>query len=89
MGNILPYNVFSCKCISSVVMGRPLLLSSQTVGSSNNKLHRCIGHMMWRVLGNILCDFEGQGQIKYFLVNASPPKQLEVAASNFAGASVT
>ena len=78
MGNILPYNVFSCKFISS-----------QTVGSSNNKLHRCIGHMMWRVLGNILCDLEGQGQIMYFLVNASPPKLLEVAASNFAGASVT
>ena len=41
--------------------------------------------MMWMVLGNILCDLEGQGHIMCFLVNASP-KPLEVATSNFAGA---
>ena len=40
--------------------------------------HRCIGHMMWKVLGNILC----------VLVNASP-KPLDVTTSNFAGAYVT
>ena len=49
-----------------------------------SNLQRCIGHMMWRVLGNILCA-QGQGQIMYFLVNASP-KPLDVATSNFAGA---
>ena len=27
-----------------------------------------------------------KGQIMYFLVNASPPKLLDVATSNFAGA---
>ena len=36
---------------------------------------------MWRVQGNILYDLS-QFQIIYFLVNASPPKLLEVAASN-------
>ena len=40
---------------------------------------------MQRVLGNISCDFEPKvkGQIMYFLVNLSPPKRLDVAASNF------
>ena len=36
---------------------------------------------MWRVLGNILCDLDppqGQGQIMYFLVNASSPKLLQL-----------
>ena len=42
-----------------------------------------------RVLGNTSLDLEpaqGQGQIMYFLVNASPPKLLDVATANFAGA---
>ena len=38
---------------------------------------------MLRVLGNISCDFDPKvkvkGQIRYFLVNASPPKTLELA----------
>ena len=34
---------------------------------SNLKFCRCIGHMIWRVLDNILYDL-----IMYFLVNASP-----------------
>ena len=33
-------------------------------------------------------DLEGQCQIMYFLVNASSPKLLDVAISNFAGAKV-
>ena len=43
---------------------------------------------MLSVLGNILCNF-GQDQIMYFLENAYPPKPLDVADSNFAGAYVT
>ena len=39
---------------------------------------------MSRVLGNILCDLEGQ--IIYFLVNVSSPNPWDVATSNFAGA---
>ena len=37
---------------------------------------------MWRVLGNMLYDIEpqGQGQIIYFLVNASSLKPLDVEA---------
>ena len=31
-------------------------------------------------------DPEGQGQIMYFLVNASPPKLLGITTSNFVGA---
>ena len=42
---------------------------------------------MQRALDNIYC--EGQQQIMYFLVNASSPKLLDVAISNFAGAKVT
>ena len=42
---------------------------------------------MSRVLGNILCDLpQGQGQIMYFLVNASSSLPWDVATSNFAGA---
>ena len=41
---------------------------------------------MYRVLGNILCDLDPKvkvkGQIMHFLVNASPPKLLDVATSN-------
>ena len=41
--------------------------------------------MKKRELGNILCDPHGQinGQIMYFLVNVSPLKPLDMAASNF------
>ena len=42
---------------------------------------------MLRLLGNILCDLdpkvEVKDQIMYFLVNASPPKRLDLATSNF------
>ena len=38
---------------------------------------------MSRVLGNILCNLD---QIMHFLVNAFPPKLLDIASSNFAGA---
>ena len=42
---------------------------------------------MLRLLGNILCDLDPKvkvkDQIMYFLVNASPPKQLDLATSNF------
>ena len=40
---------------------------------------------MLRVLGNILCDLDPKvkDQIMYFLVNVSPPKQLDLATSNF------
>ena len=42
---------------------------------------------MWMVLGNILCDLDCKvkfkGQIIYFLLNASPPKPLDVATCNF------
>ena len=38
-----------------------------------------------KVLGNISCDLDPKvkGQIMYSLVNASPPKPLDVATSNF------
>ena len=41
---------------------------------------------MLRVLGNLSYDLDPRvkGQIMYFLVNASPLKLLEVAASKFA-----
>ena len=42
--------------------------------------------MMYRVLGKISCDLDpnqGQYQIMYYVVNASPPKPLDVATSNF------
>ena len=46
--------------------------------------------MMWRVLGDILCDLDlkvkVKGQIMYFIVNASPSKALDIAPSNSAGA---
>ena len=39
------------------------------------------------VLGNILCDLDPEvkvkGQILNVLVNASPPKRLDLATSNF------
>ena len=42
---------------------------------------------MLRVLGNILCDLDPKVKVKdlimYFLVNASPPKRLDLATSNF------
>ena len=42
---------------------------------------------MLRVLGNISCDLDpkvkGKDHIMYFLVNVSPPKQLNIATSNF------
>ena len=41
-------------------------------------------------MGNVLSDcdtkFKVKGQIMYFHVYASPPKPLDVATSNFAGA---
>ena len=37
------YNAFSCKCISSL-----------TIGHINFKLHRCIGHIILKVLSYIL-----------------------------------
>ena len=40
-------NIFSCKSIFSL-----------TVGCSDIKLCWCIGHMLWRVLGNISCDLD-------------------------------
>ena len=43
---------------------------------------------MQRVLGKILCNLS-QGQIMYFLEYAYPPKPLDVATSDFAGAYVT
>ena len=43
--------------------------------------------MMYRVLGNITCDLDPKVKVKdqlmYFLVNVSPPKQLDTATSNF------
>ena len=54
---------------------------------SNFKLCNCIGHMMKRVLGNIFATLnKDQDKRMYFLVNASPPKTLDVATSNFTGA---
>ena len=48
--------------------------------------------MKWEI-SNIVCDLDlgikVKGQIMYFLVNASPPKSLDVATSNFAGPYVT
>ena len=45
---------------------------------------------MKRVIGNVPCDLEpkvkDKCQIRYFLVNASPPIPLDVATSNFADA---
>ena len=35
-----------------------------------------------------LTSFKVKGEIMYFLVNASPPKQLDIATSNFADALV-
>ena len=46
---------------------------------------------MLRVLGNILCDLGPKVKFKlpFFLVNASPPKLLDILTSNFEGAYVT
>ena len=56
---------------------------------SNFNFCRCIDHMMKWEISNIVCDLDlgikVKGQIMYFLVNASPPKLLDVATSNFAG----
>ena len=45
---------------------------------------------MLRVLCNISCDLDpevkAKGQIMYFLVNASPPKPMDIATLNFPGA---
>ena len=38
--------------------------SPQTWDVSNIKLCRCIGHMMSRVLGNILCDLDTKVKVK-------------------------
>ena len=38
------------------------------------------------LLGNVLCDL---GQVMYFLTNASPPKLLDIATSNFVLVHVT
>ena len=46
-------NLFSCKCISSL-----------TVGRSNFKLCRCIGHMAYSLLGNVLCGHGPKVQVK-------------------------
>ena len=43
----LDYHVFSCKCIFSL-----------TMGCSNIKLCWCIGHIMSRVLDNILYNLD-------------------------------
>ena len=44
-------------------------------------------HRLHDVEGNASCDLDlGQGQIKIFLVNALPPKPLDIDASNFADA---
>ena len=44
---------------------------------------------MSRVLGNISCDLDpltlGSRSNQIFLVNAFPPKPLDIATSNFAG----
>ena len=55
---------------------------------SNLKLCTCIGHMMQKVLAIILCGLNPKvkGQIMHFLVNANPPKLLDIPTSNFAGA---
>ena len=59
-------------------------------GHSNFKLCRGISDKMKREHGNTSYDIEPKvkpnGQIMYFLVNAYPPKLLDVAAANFAGA---
>ena len=54
---------------------------------SNFKLFSGIGHMMQRVLGNILCDLDPKvkGQIMNFLVIASL-KPFDVVTSNSVGA---
>ena len=46
---------------------------------------------MQRVVGNISCDLDAKvkGQIMYLFVIASPPKPLDIATSNCAGAQVT
>ena len=43
---------------------------------------------MSTVLGNTSCDLDlgGQGQIMYFLVNASSPEPLDIETSKFSGA---
>ena len=71
------------------------------MGCSNIKLYWCIGRMKSRVLGNILFDIHRSHDVEgnascnldpgsrlnqIFLVNAFPPKPLDIAASNFAGA---
>ena len=68
-------NVFSCKCISS-----------QTIGRSNT-------HRPYGVEANSLYELDPKvkvkGQIIYFLVNASPPKLLDVTTPNSSSAQVT
>ena len=42
---------------------------------------------MWKVMGSSMCELDPNVKLKYFffsLLNASPPKQLDVVASNFA-----
>ena len=50
--------------------------------------------MLWRILGNVsslslTSKFKVKSEIMYFLVNATPPKRLDVATSNFADALVS
>ena len=77
-----PNNVFSCKCISL------------TIGRSNFKLCRYIGQAH-DVEGIASCDLDpacdldsGSRSNQKFLVNAFPPKPLDIATSNFTGAYV-
>ena len=69
----------SCKCIYCLPIRR-----------SNFKLCSCKGHMMNRVMGNISCylitKVKFKGQIMYFIVNAPPPKPLNLTTLNFTSA---
>ena len=62
--------------------------SPKPLDEVTSNLHKCIGHMMWRVLDNSLSESQGHGHLMYFLVNASH-KPLYVATSNFISAYVT
>ena len=68
--------MFSCKCISL------------TIGSSNFKFCRDVeGNASFDLdLGSSFVLDLGSRSNQIFLVNAFPPKPLDIAASNFAGA---
>ena len=38
-------------------------VNESSPGHSNFKVYRCIGHMMWMVLGNILCDLDSKVKV--------------------------